>query len=584
MRRLILYIRQSLSRKQFVTLLLALILPISALSFYIGHSLSQILINRETVSLKEKASAAQINFEKMLQEMQDLMGSLILNEDFQAALKRDMKVPTIDWFHDYLSIKGLLETLSTRSGNTYSAHVFTVSEKLYSAYNAYTQMTDQSPLIQRLSQTGYATVLINHPMEKIDSKNVITMGRMTRLTNGVHCYIWIDAAMSKLEETFAAVNEPGTMIHLSIDNETFYYSGSKPREKVQAAAQRIGQQDGAPTVTIDGDRYILIQKSGANKQYSLSLLVNYQAVFADVMHLQATYYRAMSMILILSIGVSLLHSRRIAQSICRLQRSISQFADAPLSHAEPMPTDSIDEIGKLTQNFNAMEIQIVHLLQQQKEDERQKRKLEFLALQAQITPHMIYHSLHTISYLAQLQNVSNVDEFSQSLAGLLRRVFNFRGSCISIEDELNCIRDYVHLKSYNTPWGIDCPFKVTQEAGKMSILKLLLQPLVENAYIHAFSPQYPIGKIRIQVAVEKGKVRIIIQDNGQGIAWEKLRQIMRGQPVKGGFNGLGIHNVYQRLQLEYGDSASFMISSKLGNGTAIYLSFPATLYEPSEGE
>jgi sensor histidine kinase YesM len=215
------------------------------------------------------------------------------------------------------------------------------------------------------------------------------------------------------------------------------------------------------------------------------------------------------------------------------------------------------------------------LLAEIKESERNKRKLEFQALQAQVNPHMIYNTLNTITYLAQLQNVTNIYEVSSSFAGLLHLISNSEGEYITIEAEMEYIQAYIAIKKYNMICNMQIEYQIDPRAKNCYILKLLLQPIIENAIVHGFSTRTVDALLTIRIINQDSRILIDIIDNGSGIDETAVAQILSGKKKsKNNFTSIGIHNTIQRLQLQYGENSLFHIISYPDIGTTVHIEFP----------
>lgn len=209
--------------------------------------------------------------------------------------------------------------------------------------------------------------------------------------------------------------------------------------------------------------------------------------------------------------------------------------------------------------------------------EESKRQYEMKNLQTQVNPHMIYNTLNTITNLAQLQGVKNIEEVSSSFAGLLKLISKSSGEFITVNDEIEYIQMYINIKKYNMLYDFSFEHDITEEAGNAPILKLLLQPLVENSLNHGFS-EISVKKkycVHISAKVSEGNMIIDIKDNGVGMSKEQLEHIHDKNKGTGNtFLSVGISNVYERLKLTYGNYAVFNVNSREGEGTEIHLEYP----------
>ena len=224
-----------------------------------------------------------------------------------------------------------------------------------------------------------------------------------------------------------------------------------------------------------------------------------------------------------------------------------------------------------------MSHRINRLLQEVQENERNKRILEFNSLQSQVNPHMIYNTLNTITYLAELQNAGNIREISSSFAFLLRSISN-QGEFISISQEIEYLKSFIAIKKYNMLCNIQTDFNIDINVLNYRILKLILQPIVENAIIHGFADRIEEGLLTISINYKEGIIHVSISDDGIGMDEELIQSIMSGnEKDRNTFLRVGIKNIVDRLKLQYGKETSFSIISAPGCGTTVHITFPAEI-------
>jgi two-component system sensor histidine kinase YesM len=242
-------------------------------------------------------------------------------------------------------------------------------------------------------------------------------------------------------------------------------------------------------------------------------------------------------------------------------------------------SDYEDEVSQVGYRFNRMLEQISHLIEEVKEIEWEKRKQEVKALQAQIDPHFLYNTLNTIYWKAETNQITEVKEMIFSLSLMFRLGLNNGQEMTTVEKELDHVNQYLSLiqKSYRRLFQ----FRIEVEEDRLlrlPILKVLLQPLVENSILHGFADVEEGGEIRIRVAAEGDMLRIAIEDNGCGMNAEEVSSQMQDSlRTKGSF---ALKNIFQRLKLYYGERSTMDIQSEPYVNTTIVLQ----IIEPGKEE
>ena len=223
-----------------------------------------------------------------------------------------------------------------------------------------------------------------------------------------------------------------------------------------------------------------------------------------------------------------------------------------------------------------MEEELEKLIEQIQENEKKKRNLEFKALQQQINPHMIYNTLNTITRLAQLQGVSNIEEICCSFSNMLKLISKTTGDFITIRQEIAFIQSFITLKQYNSYKEYSLTTEISDEVWDKPIIKLLLHPLIENSITHGFTKDITIGRIMISIYASGGYIHIIMEDNGSGISEAALKELFSSSESDSvhAYKSTGIHNCMERLWLQYGSSRHFSIDSDGKTFTRIFIDYP----------
>lgn len=240
-----------------------------------------------------------------------------------------------------------------------------------------------------------------------------------------------------------------------------------------------------------------------------------------------------------------------------------------------------DEIGDLARSFDRMMGRIRDLVSDLQVSEDRKREAEIRSLQSQIRPHFLYNTLSAVGHMAALGRTSEVYRLIKSLTNLLSFTFDRVGDRVSLADEIGNLENYIQLQRLRYGDIFDVVYDVDPNTGRMEVLKLTLQPIVENAIFHGLVRREKGGQLIIRAQLEGERLVLEVIDNGPGISPERLRELEQTAP-RGGFGHVGLHNVRERLQLNYGGKAGLEILSQTaengsGQGTRIRITLPAVL-------
>ncbi|MEY8354820.1 histidine kinase [Lachnospiraceae bacterium 54-53] len=259
--------------------------------------------------------------------------------------------------------------------------------------------------------------------------------------------------------------------------------------------------------------------------------------------------------LILSVLFSALLSKFITSPLERLMGSIRQIQEN--RYDEPYKTKYNDEIGQLNAAVNTMHSTIQSQISQIKEDEHEKYQLEIQLLAEQINPHLLYNTLEGINLEVLNNHTLVASSMINNLGTFMRIGLNYGDELIMVRNEIAHVEAYINIMNHRTNKCISFHSSVETGLGEYRILKLILQPLVENSIKHGFKDEMwgeavCIPSIDVRFYRKEDRIRIEVTDNGCGIVIDKAREALsREEPV--GEHHIGLHNVYTRLKIYYGE-------------------------------
>jgi Predicted signal transduction protein with a C-terminal ATPase domain len=234
------------------------------------------------------------------------------------------------------------------------------------------------------------------------------------------------------------------------------------------------------------------------------------------------------------------------------------------------------EIRRLYLKFNDMVEKINLLMQDVNEKNFQKRKAEIYALQSQISPHFLYNTLDTITSMATLAHNGEIRQMTVSLAKLLRLSLN-NVEYVKIRDEVQHVKSYINIQSIRFKNKFDVQYELDDEALDFYVIKLILQPLVENSIYHGLEIKEDKGHITIRAVREGELVRLTVLDDGIGMDEATLEAVRKRLEKSNQFmeqKNIGIINVNERIRQYYGDEYGLKILSKPNEGTRIDILLP----------
>ena len=247
--------------------------------------------------------------------------------------------------------------------------------------------------------------------------------------------------------------------------------------------------------------------------------------------------------------------------------------------------DFYGELKVLSATFNQMTEKMSEMFYELQEKEKQKRKMELLALQAQINPHFMYNTLNSIKCMAELQGAESVVKMLDAMVFVLRYAAEDTNEIVSIEREINFIKNYTEIINFRYFGRFSFVFHVPEETLSCGTLRFILQPILENAVFHGFDPEDLNAVIELKVLEKQDTIIFEITDTGKGIEPQRCREILaHGSEEKRGLNKIGIYNVDQRIKLTFGNQYGIKLVSKVHCFTKAIITIPKVNVCCQEGE
>ena len=244
-------------------------------------------------------------------------------------------------------------------------------------------------------------------------------------------------------------------------------------------------------------------------------------------------------------------------------------------------THNVDEITELGISFNIMIGRIRELLNAKIREQENLKKAELKALQAQINPHFLYNTLDTIVWMAESNNTDQVIEIVRALSSFFRIALSKGKDWISLQQEIEHVRSYLTIQKMRYRDILDYRIEVEEALLDSTVLKLTLQPLVENALYHGIKGKRHGGTIVVRACgIDSDKVLLEVQDDGVGFTPYKLAQTQEllaedlGEVTLSEEGGFGLENVHKRIQLYYGREYGLAIESHYRSGTRVSVTIP----------
>lgn len=287
--------------------------------------------------------------------------------------------------------------------------------------------------------------------------------------------------------------------------------------------------------------------------------------------------------ILVAVLLAILLSGYITGPINRLIQRIQRISENDFSHDESIEKGS-DEIAKVGKMVNEMSASIEYLLSETEDMYAKQKDSEIALLQSQINPHFLYNTLDSIHWMAAIQKNTGIVQMTRSLSSLLKNIAKGVGDIITLQEEIALLEDYITIQSIRYMENFDVTIDIQLEHLTYGIIKLTLQPLVENAIYHGIEPTGTYGTIVVSSEQEGEDLIIAVTDDGVGMTPQEIQAILAGKTQRrnSGFSGMGVKNVHDRIQLMYGAEYGLRYESEPGQYTKVMVCIPAIAVEKEE--
>jgi len=278
------------------------------------------------------------------------------------------------------------------------------------------------------------------------------------------------------------------------------------------------------------------------------------------------------------ISINMYVSSRIANPLMELEKAVKEFEEG-VSGLSISEKGSI-EVQHLTKAINSMIKDMNRLVENVRSEQEEKRKSELNALQAQINPHFLYNTLDSIVWMIENENYDGSITMVTALARFFRISLSKGKNIITIKDELEHAKNYLTIQNIRYKNKFEYKIEADEEILNLSCIKLIVQPIIENAIYHGMEYMYGDGSILVKAHTLNQDLYIDIIDNGLGMEEEVAKSLLTENIIssKNG-SGTGVRNVHERIKLYFGEEYGLEILSEPDEGTRVRIHMPIMEYK-----
>lgn len=400
---------------------------------------------------------------------------------------------------------------------------------------------------------------------------------ITKNGNNESGILLVDMSFSGIEQLFAKLNANDISYTYLIDQdgEIIYHPRqnliySNLLEENNTAAAEC--DDGVYEESFHGEDRIFTVKTVGYTGWKIVSVIPKEKLYSQWDQMQKICFTILLIAIVIVVVLNRLLSDRITQPIRKLENSVKELG---MQSPDSIYAGGSVEIQHLGMSIRKMVSQMKQLMDDVVKEQEEKRKSELDALQSQINPHFLYNTLDSIVWMIECERYRDAVAMVTSLAKLFRISLSKGRSIIRIADEFQHANTYCYIQKIRFKNKFETQFSLEQGIEDCATIKLIIQPLLENAIYYGLEAADGDGMIQVNGYRKDGDIYIDVIDNGIGMPPEQVEHLLSdGQYVRKRGSGVGLRNVDQRIKLYFGNEYGLIIESEPDEGTKVSIHLP----------
>lgn len=517
-----------------------------SIEYYVNYmkDISYILNNDAKINnvsnIENVTNESSVLVKAIAQTRRDIVSIVILNKEKiiladkdTYKIKSSVDVQSLDWYENAIEAEGM---------------------SVFSSSHVQNFIEGQYPWVVSLSNANYDKNNIIRGVTLIDINYKVFIDLCNKVKIGKKGYVFI-------------IDKNGEMVYHP--NQQLIFSNIKEEN----IAKILNAQDGSYNELEGNENKLITVKSLPSIGWKVVGVTYMNDILIQREDLMRVIGISAIICLIIAILISIKISSNISNPIYKLERIMKRVETGELDF--DINIEGNNEVAELAQTFSAMVRRIKDLLKKVEEDQSELRKSEIKTLYAQINPHFLYNALDTIIWAAEQEENEKVVKMTAALSKYFRLSLSKGKEVITIFQEIEHIKNYLIIQKIRYGSKLVYEINIEDDIMMCKTMKILLQPLIENAIYHGIKNLPEGGKLWITCKRDGNNINLIVKDNGVGMNEETLENILikkEDNPLTSG--GVAIINVNQRIQLYFGKQYGLKFQSELLKGTTVTVVIP----------
>ena len=568
----------SIKTRLVIALLMISIIPLVGISGYSFHIFSAALQEKLSASISQTLSMINLNMVSEIEKYQYLCGSICISEEIKKGLlKKDMT--DMEKNQAILEIQSMIRNKIIYPSQAKNITVYDTDGNIFYdlGYDGFYQK-DVDRILSQLEEQDQDVWAYAHTYR---DRNILVLGR--RIYEHYSKSRVIGYTLISIEEKIfsktvlepVGLSDSSNIMYMNLDgtvlsswNRSIALGEKTDEELLKKIQERLPKKTDSFSIHENGEEQLVTYIFNKNLNQLFVYTMPYHYINSEVYAMLKQILVVVMFLVLLCIGIVAMVYQGIMSPIKRMLEFCREVSEGKLSVR--IQDKHKDELSRLSGSMDHMADTIEHLMDQQKTQEKKKRELELQMLQYQLNPHFLFNTLNSLRFVAAMHKDQIVSDGIQALSSLLQNTLTNKNEYITIQEELENLENYFSILRIRYAGSFEYSFHVEEdELLSCLVPKLILQPLAENSVMHGSSDNGTVMEIQITCWRENKDVMIELSDDGKG--FEVTDDALAPHPER---KRIGVANVNDRIQLNFGRKYGLKINSQPGKGTTCTLTLP----------
>ena len=566
-----------LSIKQKVILILSIVILIVSILSFLAMQISFSIYNKQLINnSSETLNLYTTNIENELRKIDKLTFSILSDSKVQNYMKIiNSNENSYERYYAIESLKKIIEDNSEAEKYISSISIVDLKENVYISGNSISDYNEslQKEILKRVEEnagkitwieplSGESDFIAARKIRSLNNMN--TIGVIIVRINPTSLIDWISRISMQNNPNIIITSEANSIIY------------KDKKLNINDGSEVILQSYNNKVYDINNNKYLVSCGKSDYTKWKYIYLLPYENIFKGISMMNTLLIVSFVIIFFTTTFIGINFAKQITKPIIILSKKMNniQNGDFNIKDIDKIPNEYCDEVGQLNNDFLVMADKIDTLIKENYLKQILIKETQLKALQDQINPHFLYNTLNSINWEAKINKQDKISTMVNSLGNLLRNSINNKNDIIKLYEEIDLVKDYIAIQKIRYEDRLEFKVNVDDDIKECNILKLIIQPIVENSIKYGLENLIGVCEVEIKAFKENNTLQIEVIDNGIGVSDEFIEKFKRGEIESKG-TGIGLRNIEERIKLFFGEEYGLEINRRSDRGTIVKITIPS---------